>query len=119
MDKWMEKLDRLYPLLRKGKRCHFCGKPATEIHHIRGRSNLLLRYDLKNLIPLCSDCHSLVHLKKMNLDFYISMFRMDYLNKMSRIQFQDYLLSHDMTREDFFKQKLIDLKEAIYGSKRN
>lgn len=109
----MEKLDRLYPLLRVGRRCHFCGKPAEHIHHIRGRSNLLLRYDLNNLLPLCADCHRLVHLK--NLDLYIPMFRMDYLNKMSRTQFQDYLLSHDMTREDFFKQKAKELKEAIYG----
>lgn len=113
MDEWVKKLDKVYPLLRKNKRCHFCGKPATEIHHIRGRSNLLLRYDLNNLLPLCRDCHSLVHLK--NIDLYISMFRMDYLNKMSRIQFQDYLLSHDLTREDFFKLKLKELKEAIYG----
>lgn len=113
MDKLMEKLDRLYPLLRVNKRCHFCGKPAEHIHHIRGRANLLLRYDLNNLMPLCADCHRLVHLK--NLDLYISVFRMDYLNKMSRIQFQDYLLSHDLTREEFFKLKLKELKEAIYG----
>lgn len=115
MDEWMEKLDKVYPLLRKYKRCHFCGRPATEIHHIRGRANLLLRYDLQNLLPLCNGCHSLVHLKKINLDLYIPMFRMDYLNKMQRIQFQDYLLSHDMTREDFFKLKLKELKEAING----
>lgn len=113
MDKLMESLDRLYPLLRKGKRCHFCGRKAEHIHHIRPRANLLLRYDLKNLLPLCSECHELVHLK--NLDLYISTFRMDYLNKMSRIQFQDYLLSHDLTREDFFKLKAKELKEAIYG----
>ena len=118
MDEWVAKLDRIYPLLRKGRRCHFCGRPAEHIHHIRGRANILLRYDLNNLLPVCADCHSLIHLNHLNLDLYISMFRMDYLNKMSRIQFQDYLLSHDMTREDFYKEKLNDLKEAIYGNKK-
>lgn len=116
MDKLMARLDRLYPLLRLNKRCHFCGKPAEHIHHIRGRANILLRYDLKNLLPVCGNCHQLIHLK--NLDLYISVFRMDYLNKMSRVQFQDYLLSHDMTREDFFKQKEKELMEAIYGKRK-
>lgn len=117
MDKWVAKLDRLYPLLRtRWTRCHFCGRKTTEIHHIRGRQNLLLRYDLHNLMPLCHDCHSQVHLK--NLDLYISVFRMEYLNKMSRIQFQDYLLSHDLTRDEFFKLKEKELKEAINGNKK-
>lgn len=113
MDKWIKTLDTIYPKLSKGKRCYFCGRPAEHQHHIRPRANLLLRYDLQNLIPLCASCHEEVH--KKNLDLYISMFRMDYLNKMSRIQFQDYLLSHDLTREDFFKLKLKELKEAING----
>lgn len=115
MDNYNKTLDTIYPKLARGRRCYLCGRPATEIHHIRRREIELLRYDLNNLLPLCRDCHSEIHARKLNLDLYISMFRMDYLNKMSRIQFQDYLLSHDMTREDFFKLKLKELKEAING----
>lgn len=114
MDKWIERLDRLYPQLRnRWTRCHFCGRPTQQIHHIRGRRNLLLRYDINNLIPLCADCHSLVHLK--NLDLYIPVWRMEYLNKMGRVQFQDYLLKNGLTREEFFKQQEITLKEYIHG----
>lgn len=112
---WIKKLDALYPKLSIGKRCYFCGKKATQQHHIRPRSNYLLRYDIQNLLPVCNDCHEHIHAKKINLDLYISMFRMDYLNKMSRIQFPDYLISHDLTRDEFFKLKEKELKEAIYG----
>lgn len=113
---YIDKLDRLYPKLSHGQRCYFCKRPAVHIHHIRPRANLLLRYDLQNLLPLCADCHELAHQK--NMDLYISIFRMDYLNKMSRIQFQDYLLANDLTREEFFKLKEKELKEAINGNKK-
>lgn len=115
---WIKKLDALYPKLSIGRRCHFCGKKAEQQHHIRSRSNLLLRYDLNNLLPICNDCHRYIHDKSLNLDLYISVFRMEYLNKMSQIQFQDWLLKHGLTREDFFKQKEQELKEAIYGYKK-
>lgn len=114
MDKWVAKLDRLYPQLRnKWCKCHFCGRPTTEIHHIKPRDNLLIRYDLHNLLPLCHDCHSLIHLKK--IEMYLPMFRVDYLNKMMNIQFQDYLLEHNLTRDEFFAKKEKELKEAING----
>lgn len=116
MDKYIKALDTLYPKLARGKRCYFCGRGATEIHHIRGRSNILLRYDLNNLLPICRDCHEQIHRK--NIDLYISVFRMDYLNTMSRVLFQDYLLSHDLTREEFFKLKMKELKEAINGNQK-
>lgn len=115
---WIKKLDALYPKLSANKRCYFCGKKAEHQHHIRPRSNYLLRYDLLNLLPVCGNCHHNIHEKRLNLDLYISVFRMDYLNKLSRVQFQDYLLSHNLTRDEFFKQKEQELKEAIYGNKK-
>ena len=108
------KLDRLYPqLLRVNPKCRFCGREAHAIHHIIGRANLLLRYDLNNLIPICDDCHRLVHDK--GIEMFIPPLRMYYLNTMKNIQFQDYLLSHNLTREEFFKQKETELKERING----
>jgi hypothetical protein len=46
-------------LEEKGRECYNCSSTTQiEVHHIDGdRSN----NDLKNLIPLCRDCHSFVH----------------------------------------------------------
>ena len=117
MDKSVEKLDRLYPQLKRcWKRCHFCGRPTEHIHHIKGRSNILIRHDIKNLIPLCADCHRLVHLNQLEL--MIPPSRWLYLEEMNNIQFQDYLLAHNMTRDEFFKLRETELKETIYGYKK-
>lgn len=118
MDKMKEKLDKLYPKLRHcWRNCYFCGRIASEIHHIIGRNNNLLRYDIKNLLPVCSDCHSLITDKKINVSFFIPTARWLYLEQMSRIQFQDYLLGHGLTRDEFFKQKEKELKEIINARK--
>lgn len=110
------KLDKLYPQLRnRWTRCHFCGKPTEQIHHIKRRNHLLIRYDIRNLLPLCGDCHRLIHDKSLNIEFFIPTARWLYLEKMEKIQFQDYLLGHGLTRDEFFKQKEKELKEIING----
>lgn len=114
---WKKKLDALYPKLSQNARCALCGKKAEHQHHIIPRANDLLRYDVKNLLPLCHDCHSLVHDKNLNLSFFIPTARWLYLEQMSRIQFQDYLLGHGLTRDEFFKQKEKELKEIINARK--
>lgn len=116
MDMVAKKLDRLYPALRS--KCHFCGREANAIHHIISRSNLLLRYDLKNLIPICDDCHRLIHDKGFDVLNFLSPSRRLYLEQMKNIQFQDYLITHNLTREEFFKTKEKELKEAINGNKK-
>lgn len=44
------------------KTCLVCGGPAQVMHHFipKSRSNYL-RYEPKNLIPLCHSCHCLHH----------------------------------------------------------
>lgn len=110
------KLDRLYPQLRS--KCYLCGRAASSIHHIVPRANLLLRYDLNNLVSICDDCHRLIHDKGFDLANYISPTRWLYLEQMKNIQLQDYLLAHNLTREEFFKLKEKELKEAINGNKK-
>lgn len=110
------KLDSIYPQLRRRwTRCHFCGATSEHIHHIKGRSNLLIRYDLKNLIPLCADCHRLIHDKGIKVQNYITPSRWLYLTQMENIQIQDWLLTHNQTREEFLRQKEKELKEIING----
>lgn len=111
MDNMVAKLDGLYPKLRYNKACSICGRQATEIHHIIHRDNLLLRYDLNNLLPLCSDCHRLVHDKGAEL--YISVWKMEYLNALKNVQLKDYLLKHGLTKKEFFKLKEIELRREI------
>ena len=37
--------------------CAKCNKPASEVHHLFGRAKRSVRWDLDNLLPLCSGCH--------------------------------------------------------------
>lgn len=38
-------------------RCEYCGKTPTQAHHVYGRANHRLRFDLRNGIALCYYCH--------------------------------------------------------------
>ena len=43
-------------------KCLLCGNPTQVAHHHCHKSkSLILRYDLKNLIPLCHSCHLKLH----------------------------------------------------------
>lgn len=108
-----EKLDRLYPQLVKGRKCYFCGKPAENMHHIIPRSNILLRWDLENLLPVCYNCHRALHDNPYDIRLYLGLVRTAYLDEMKNINFQDYLRIHNLTREEFYKKKEFELKGAI------
>lgn len=108
-----DKLDRLYPQLVKGRNCYFCGKPAENMHHIVPRSNILLRWDLKNLLPVCYNCHQALHNAPHDITLYIGLVRSAYLEEMRQMNFQDYLRVHNLTRDEFYKVKEFELKGAI------
>lgn len=108
-----DKLDRLYPKLVIGRKCFFCGKPAENMHHIIPRANILLRWDLDNLLPVCYNCHQALHNAPHDIRLYIGLVRQAYLDEMKNIKFQDYLRVHNLTREEFYKLKEFELKGAI------
>lgn len=113
----MEDLDRLYPKLRIGHKCinPNCNNDSCHIHHVVGRSNMLLRYDVQNLIPLCAKCHSEIHDKGMynrGADF-LTTERKNYLLSMKNVSFKDYLLQHGLTQDEFFEIKKRELLESI------
>jgi 5-methylcytosine-specific restriction endonuclease McrA len=75
----IKECDRLFSLLvRKDKKCSFCGQPATDCFHIVGRDNLMLRWDFENGKPSCRRCHNYWHssgdglkwLEDVRNDFY-------------------------------------------------
>lgn len=109
--RYEQRLDRLYPKLKNNRRCACCGRPAEHVHHIIPRANTLLRWDIKNLIPLCAECHAKVHNRKQEL--IISSPRRTYLEIRKNYDFKQYLLRHNLTKEDFYKQKEKELKGAI------
>ena len=49
----------LTPILKKiAPQCLLCGKPTQVAHHhFKKERSLTLRYNFKNLIPLCNGCH--------------------------------------------------------------
>lgn len=54
-----DKLDKAWSkvILSKGK-CEVCGKTESlNGHHIEGRKNMALRWDLRNGVCLCAGCH--------------------------------------------------------------
>ena len=45
-----------------GLTCECCGKPAITFHHFIPKSrNGLLKFEVKNGIPICRDCHYTIH----------------------------------------------------------
>ena len=54
-----KKLDKAWSLVIRSKgKCEVCGSDShLNPHHIEGRRNLRLRWDLRNGVCLCSGCH--------------------------------------------------------------
>lgn len=42
--------------------CIVCGAPTNEMHHyVEKKKSLFLRWDKRNLVPVCRDCHCRHH----------------------------------------------------------
>lgn len=109
-----KELDTLYPKLRIGKKCAICGKrQADHVHHIVGRSNRLLRWDVKNLLPVCASCHSDIHDKGLynrGLDFVPEEIK-TYLGKRKNENAKEFFLFTD--EEAFFQKQKKEILENI------
>lgn len=63
----IDKMDReISKKIREEQRhCQKCMKSfdpkALQVHHLVGRTNLYLRFDPRNLICLCAECHRYAH----------------------------------------------------------
>lgn len=56
----IKKLDKIWSeTIRQREFCEMCGKPANNPHHVIGRRNLTLRWDLRCGCLLCAYCHTL------------------------------------------------------------
>ncbi len=53
---------RLRQLVRAEEpQCRLCGRPSTEVHHIKPIADGGEPYDMANLMPLCRQCHDDQH----------------------------------------------------------
>ena len=48
---------RLVVLMRDRRRCHWCGRYATQVDHLTPRALGGARYDLANLVASCAPCN--------------------------------------------------------------
>ena len=101
--------------LHKNQRCHICGvKYAEAIHHIIGRSNKMLRYDIVNLLPVCYDCHRKIHDEGLDISKYITPTRWQYLQQVKNKSYRDLLIfEYGMTEDEFLKSSKAQLKEKL------
>lgn len=95
-----QQLDKAFQRLAIDKRCHFCKKPATEIHHLIGRSQKLYRWDKRNALPLCRFHHYGVHngtFKAPDVDF-------------KREGLREYFIRNNLIYKEF-----LELKKEEFG----
>ena len=97
------KLDKMFQELSHNKLCAICGKGANASHHIiRKGESKLLRWDRKNALPVCLDCHRDIHDGKIDEYDYIPEERKMYLeSKKNAICKPD---------TEFYKQKEKELR---------
>ncbi len=86
-----KELDKLVQLACVNQRCRVCGKPAECGHHLIGRANKMLRYDAINIMPLCYDCHRLIHDSKINQWDYCTEENHACLKMIKNLSYKDFL----------------------------
>jgi hypothetical protein len=100
LSKLKDKADRLLqryhvPL---NPRCLVCGGPTNCMHHYVQKSQCtLLRYDERNLIPLCIKCHSRHHLSgdPRIVETIIEKKGMEWVKELQSVRQQEYKLNRE------------------------
>jgi len=99
---------------RANDRCEICGKRETiQTHHICGRRNMRLRYDLKNGICLCAKHHRFATDSVEQDGTTIYTYMVDY-----RPYDWDYLITvkYEIRKwDEFGREELLKLFERIYA----
>lgn len=94
--------------------CALCFKPdGLDAHHvIPRRASWALRWDIKNGVALCRECHSMAHLinirdkiERLTDKYYLEDMQMIYKVK------HEYLWKNKLSEEEFREQKAAELKE--------
>ena len=97
---------------KHGNRCAKCGAPQVEAHHIVRRAKKVLRWDLKNGLALCAECHRWADTLDGRQWVY-SMADMRYLEALEQRTLKDFCVQFGISPDDFRKRVMIKLKEAL------
>jgi hypothetical protein len=109
-----KELDKLVQMLCINSRCRICGRKAEAMHHIIGRANKLLRYDLLNLMPVCYDCHRRIHDEGLDISKYMSYEIWQYLQNIKNKSYRDLLIFDlHQTEDEFLKNSRNHLKRTL------
>ena len=81
-------------------------------HHHHSRRIKLLRWDLKNIIPLTHYEHSLVHNGNLVIDIKDPLVK-SYLDQMAVKNFKSYLLEQNITENEWLENKHKELKKIL------
>ena len=84
------------------------------MHHIIGRSNKLLRYDIINLLPVCFDCHRMIHDEGLDALEYIPTVQAEFLKDVKNISYKNFLIFVvNKTEDEYLKQCRKTLKSLL------
>lgn len=84
------------------------------MHHIIGRSNKLLRYDLTNLLPVCFDCHRMIHDEGLDAFEYIPTVQAEFLNDVKNSSYKNFLtFVVNKTEDEYLKHCRKTLKSLL------
>lgn len=92
-----------------GDRCILCGKTPVECHHIIKRRKALLRYDWRNGVPLCAECHAEADTiaGRNHIGQYVDV---EYLSHNENRVLKDHLTEYAKSRTEFLTDELDELK---------
>ena len=101
----------------KGEYCRNpeCGNLGHSTHHIVKRRYRVLRYDVKNGLPLCAMCHPIAD---RNVAWALSLIPAgdrEYLTEMGIYTLPEWLSLNHITRDEFLEQEAAELKRIIAG----
>lgn len=104
--------DKLVQIWATRQRSYVSGRPAQCGHHYYSRHNQLLRWDLKNIIPLTLEEHTKLHNGKLEYKMLNPCNEL-YLERLYHKNYKDYLFENNLTDEEFIKKCNKKLKEAL------
>ena len=105
--------------VEKGDKCYNpeCPNEAHSVHHIIRRGHRLTRFDVKNGLPLCAECHRRA---QRSIGWDIDLVPEDklYLQERANINIKDWLVRLGMTMKECEKQEAERLKRIIAEGER-
>jgi len=104
-----KKCDKLWSeIIKSGGNCEICGKHTKDPHHVIGRKNYVLRWDLRNGVRLCFQHHTGGNLSAHNDPFWFKNWF-----KKARPEDYEYLLKKKNEVWDKDYNKVLEYLERI------